>query len=45
MIDLGIGDPDLPTPAPILDYMARAAREPARTDEFVYRTMKRPARV
>jgi LL-diaminopimelate aminotransferase len=29
VIDLGIGDPDLPTPASILDYMARAAREPA----------------
>ncbi len=29
VIDLGIGDPDLPTPAPILDYLARAAREPA----------------
>jgi LL-diaminopimelate aminotransferase len=28
VIDLGIGDPDLPTPAPILEFMAKAARDP-----------------
>jgi LL-diaminopimelate aminotransferase len=28
VIDLGIGDPDLPTPASILDFMAQAARDP-----------------
>ena len=28
IIDLGVGDPDLPTPAPILDRLAQAAREP-----------------
>jgi LL-diaminopimelate aminotransferase len=29
LIDLGIGDPDQPTPAPILDALTRAARDPA----------------
>ncbi|HSC21567.1 MAG TPA: aminotransferase class I/II-fold pyridoxal phosphate-dependent enzyme, partial [Solirubrobacterales bacterium] len=29
LIDLGIGDPDQPTPAPIIDALARAARDPA----------------
>jgi LL-diaminopimelate aminotransferase len=29
IINLGIGDPDLPTPAPIIRALARAAREPA----------------
>lgn len=29
IINLGIGDPDLPTPAPIVRALARAAREPA----------------
>ncbi len=28
LIDLGIGDPDLPTPAHVIDALARAAREP-----------------
>jgi len=28
IIDLGVGDPDLPTPAPILDRLTQAAREP-----------------
>lgn len=28
IINLGIGDPDLPTPAPIIQALARAAREP-----------------
>jgi LL-diaminopimelate aminotransferase len=28
LIDLGIGDPDQPTPAPIIDALARYAREP-----------------
>ncbi len=28
VINLGIGDPDLPTPAPIIRTLARAAREP-----------------
>jgi LL-diaminopimelate aminotransferase len=28
VIDLGIGDPDLPTPEPILEFMALAARDP-----------------
>lgn len=28
VIDLSIGDPDLPTPAPILEKMAEAARDP-----------------
>jgi len=29
VIDLSIGDPDLPTPAPILDRMEQASRDPA----------------
>ncbi|MBI1757240.1 MAG: aminotransferase class I/II-fold pyridoxal phosphate-dependent enzyme [Fimbriimonas ginsengisoli] len=29
VIDLGIGDPDLPTPQPIIDALARAAQNPA----------------
>lgn len=29
IINLGIGDPDIPTPAPIVRALARAAREPA----------------
>jgi LL-diaminopimelate aminotransferase len=29
IINLGIGDPDLPTPAPIIRALAKAAREPA----------------
>ena len=29
VIDLGIGDPDLPTPEPLLDVMAAAVRRPA----------------
>ncbi len=28
LVDLGIGDPDLPTPKPVLDYMAKAIRKP-----------------
>ncbi len=28
IINLGIGDPDLPTPAPIIDSLARAAKDP-----------------
>ncbi len=28
LVDLGIGDPDLPTPAHVIDALARAAREP-----------------
>src|SRR6266581_7217264 len=28
VINLGIGDPDLPTPAPIIRALARAARDP-----------------
>jgi LL-diaminopimelate aminotransferase len=28
LIDLGIGDPDLPTPAHVIEALARAAREP-----------------
>ncbi len=28
IIDLGVGDPDLPTPAPIIEALAAAAREP-----------------
>ena len=31
VISLGIGDPDTPTPAPIVDALARAAADPART--------------
>jgi LL-diaminopimelate aminotransferase len=29
IIDFGIGDPDLPTPQPIIDEMCKAARDPA----------------
>jgi len=29
VVDLGIGDPDTPTPAPIIEACARAARDPA----------------
>jgi LL-diaminopimelate aminotransferase len=29
LIDLGIGDPDLPTPAPVVDALTRAATDPA----------------
>jgi LL-diaminopimelate aminotransferase len=29
VVDLGIGDPDTPTPGPIIDACARAARDPA----------------
>ncbi len=29
IIDLGVGDPDLPTPAPIIEAMKRAAGDPA----------------
>lgn len=29
LVDLGIGDPDLPTPAPVRKYMAEAIRNPA----------------
>lgn len=29
VIDLGIGDPDLPTPAPVVEALAKAARDPA----------------
>ena len=29
VISLGIGDPDLPTPEPVVDALARAARDPA----------------
>jgi LL-diaminopimelate aminotransferase len=29
IIDLGIGDPDLPTPAPVVDALCRAATDPA----------------
>src|SRR5947209_1891664 len=29
LIDFGIGDPDQPTPAPIIEALARAARDPA----------------
>jgi LL-diaminopimelate aminotransferase len=28
LVDLGIGDPDLPTPAHVIDALARAARDP-----------------
>src|ERR1051326_4771910 len=28
LIDLGIGDPDQPTPAPIIDALCQAARDP-----------------
>ena len=28
LIDFGIGDPDQPTPAPIIDALARAAHDP-----------------
>ena len=28
LIDLGIGDPDLPTPGPIIDALCAAARNP-----------------
>ena len=42
VISLGIGDPDLPTPEPVIEALARAARDPAThqypsnrgTDEF-----------
>ena len=30
IINLGIGDPDLPTPAPIIDSLAQAAKDPKR---------------
>ncbi len=29
IIDLGVGDPDLPTPGPIIEAMRRAAGDPA----------------
>src|SRR5262245_24800408 len=29
VIDISIGDPDLPTPPPVLEKMAQAARDPA----------------
>ncbi len=29
IIDLGIGDPDLPTPTPIIDALTRAAKDPS----------------
>ena len=29
VVDLGVGDPDLPTPAPLLDLMAESVRRPA----------------
>lgn len=29
IIDLGIGDPDLPTPAPVIDALYRAAQDPS----------------
>jgi len=29
IIDLGIGDPDLPTPQPVIDALARSANDPA----------------
>src|SRR5688500_5467189 len=28
VIDLGIGDPDLPTPTPVIDALCRAAQNP-----------------
>ena len=42
LIDMGIGDPDLPTPEPVIEALARAARNPSThqypsnrgTDEF-----------
>ena len=31
VISLGIGDPDTPTPQPVVDALAQAARDPAPT--------------
>ena len=38
VIDLGIGDPDVPTPAPVIEALCRAAKDPAthRYDETAF---------
>ena len=32
LIDLGIGDPDLPTPKPIIERLKKASEDPGITD-------------
>ena len=37
LIDLGIGDPDLPTPSPIIDRLKKAAETPRTTATLLMR--------